>query len=378
MTRRIVDLIAPGPPTADPYAPAAPAWALAAGFARLGDAVQVVHPAGDGGPPPPPGVATVAFPSIPRHVGSARGDAELAHAARQRLRPTAELVVRDPLRPGALGLPHGTHGPRLLALVRAAELDAGNDDPSTKAPVGLRGRIDRWRERTVLYRLEREALEEAETLYCEGPELLRSLAERFGLPASRLRELPRAVALPDPAPTREGSRDRIGIPHDDPLVVALAAADDPNDPGLARTREAFVRIRPLFAGAHLVLAGASAASGNAITVVPSRDLESLATAIAAADVAVFPTGTAGPEPGVLLALRSAVACVVAADSGLPAGADGAVRRLAGGDAGDLASVLAELLADPAGRRELASRARNYGERFAPERVASGVAAASAA
>jgi hypothetical protein len=39
------------------------------------------------------------------------------------------------------------------------------------------------------------------------------------------------------------------------------------------------------------------------------------------------------------------------------------------DPGDLASVLAELLADPAGRKEVARASTPFAEAFLPERVA---------
>lgn len=364
-----VDLIAPGPPTDDPYDPAAPAWALAEGFSRRGASVQVVHPAGEARGIVPRGVATADFPALPRHLGSARGDAELARSARERLRREAELIVRDPLRPGALGLSRGARSPRLLALVRADELTAFEPGDERPAGRGVRAKLEQWRERSVLRRLEREALDEAETIYCEAPELVRALTEDFGVAPARLRQLPRAVALPASPPTRAEARRRIGIPADDPLVVALASSDDPDDPGLVRTREAFVRIRPIFAGAHLALAGATTSGGNAITVLPGRDLTTLVTAVVAADVAVFPRSGAGFDPGAALALCAGVACVVSASVRLPDGAGSAVRRVAGEEGGDLASTLAELLADPAARRELSRRGTAYGARFAPERVA---------
>lgn len=364
-----IDVVALGPCPSDPYAPSAPAWALATGLSRRGHSVRVVHPAGETGGGTPEGIPTATFPALPRHLGSAQGDAELAHAARRQFRPGVDVVLRDPLRPGALGVGSGRHAPAVLALVRGVELESFDQEGPAASPRGLRARIDRWRDRATARKLERAAVDEARRLYCETPELSVRLREEYGVAPSRLGELRRAVAFPATMPGREASRQALGIPLDDPLVATIAPLSDPADPGLARVREAFVRLRPIFAGARLVVAGADAQAGNGLTVRPARDVESLATAVSAADVAVFLGRAPGFDPGVALALRAGVAVVIAPQVRLPQGAEPAVRRLASDDAGELSSVFAELLADPAARRELARASADQAALFAPERVA---------
>ncbi len=372
-----IDLIAPGPAPADPYEPAASAWALARGLSARGHAVRVVHPAAASEAPAPDGIEVVTFPSVSRHVGYVRGDAELALAARRHLRPGVDVVIRDPLRPGALGVGGGHRAPAVIALVRGVELEAF-DQPGAPVPGrGLRARLDRWRDRSTLRKLELAAVSEARRVFCETSELAARLREEYGVAPERLGELRRAVGYPATMPTRAAARGAVGIPLDDPLVVAVAPSSDPADPGLARVREAFARLRPIFAGARLVLAGAAAPAGNGITVRPARDTDSLATAVAAADLAVFLGGTPSFDPGVALALRAGVAVLTSPRVRLPPGTEAAVRRLSSDDTGELSSAFAELLADPAARRELARGAAEQASLFAPEQVAADLEASGA-
>ena len=99
---RTVDVIAVGPCPWDPYDPTAPAWALAAGMATWGDHVRVLHPTGPTTAPAPEGVETLAIELPIRRPGAAVEGAALALAAGRRIRPDAELVVRDPFGLGPL------------------------------------------------------------------------------------------------------------------------------------------------------------------------------------------------------------------------------------------------------------------------------------
>lgn len=370
-----VDLIAPGPLPEDPYDPAAPAWALARGLKACGTDVRVLYPrTGEGSPPED--LPSEGFPALPPHLGYAQGDAELARTAGGRVRPGVDLVVRDPLRPGPLGLPRRGAAPRLAAIVRGLEVDTspGADRARPADRAGPLGRLGRWRERSSVRRLESAALREADVLLCEGDRLPPRLEDVYRIFVDRAHRVGRGVDFPEQAPGRTEARLALGVPPDDPVIVAVSPLEDAGHDSLGVAREAYLRLRPIFAGAHLVLVGAPAAGGNGVTVLPSRGLDPLVRAIAAGDLAAFVGPRPAFDPGVALALRLGTLPVVARDAYLPAEVEPAVRRVDPG-APELASAFAELLADPAARRENTSRASRLAERFAPRTVADELLAA---
>ena len=93
MAPRTVDVVAVGPPPADPYAPAATAWSIAAVLALRGDRVRVLYPEGPAGVPPPPDVVGTAVPWPLRHPGDVLEPAEFAGLVGRRVRPDATHVV---------------------------------------------------------------------------------------------------------------------------------------------------------------------------------------------------------------------------------------------------------------------------------------------
>ncbi|MGC2360186.1 MAG: hypothetical protein WA691_07805, partial [Thermoplasmata archaeon] len=125
MTSRTVDVVAAAPPSLDPYDPGAPAWALAGALAAQGDAVVVLHPSGPPASPPPPGTSAVPVDLPLRRPGAAVEGADFATAAARRLRKGADLVLRDPVGLGRLGLQRSRTGaPVVAAFVRGVELDS--------------------------------------------------------------------------------------------------------------------------------------------------------------------------------------------------------------------------------------------------------------
>jgi glycosyltransferase involved in cell wall biosynthesis len=174
-----------------------------------------------------------------------------------------------------------------------------------------------------------------------------------------------------PAPGREPARRAVGVPDDVGVVAVLPSPDGTGPP--AAVLEAFQRARVIFTGARLVLIGAPAAPPGGTVALPGRDGGTIANALAAADVAVATGHPSGFDPGVVLALRAGLPTVVPTAAADPAGP--ALRGVDPGDAGELASVLADLLADPAERRTLGDSARKYAERFDPARLAAELEAA---
>lgn len=365
MDRRTIDIVAAGPPSIDLYDPAVSAWVLATALSGRGHSVQVTFPGPEGTPPPSAEVAVAPFPPVTAHVGTALGDAELTRAAAHRIRPTAQVIVRDPAGLGAIGLRKG-HRP-VVAFVRSLGGEAGEAAPG--GPVGVVSRLASWGSRRGARRLEREALDEASAICCETAAQKERLRTDYGIPAERLRVVPPAIAVGAEPPARAVARRELGVPDDVPLAILLPPADPALAPAAGPALEGFQRTRPIFPGARLGVVGVPEATGAGVVTVPSRGMEAVTSAVAAADVAVAYAPGARLDPGLVLALRAGIACIVPPSLDLGEGADPAVRRAPTSDSGELASVLAELFADPEGRRVLGESARTFARRFDPARLA---------
>lgn len=368
MSRGLVDVVAAGPPPLDPYEPTAPAWALAVGLRDRGHSVRVLYPPGPDAAPIPSGISSDTV-IVPRNrPGAAIEPAEFARSAGHQVRAEAVLVVRDPAGLGSLPLGHRADR-RVVAIVRSIALDEFERERAGRSAAGVLDRLDIWRDRRAVRRLERAALAGADGIYSESPELTEAIVKGYRFAREGIRPTDPPV-LPDPEPpTRDAARATLGVPTDVPLVAALASTEDPQGAGVELARDAFRRIRPLFPGIRLVVAGAPAPTEPGVHPVPDRERTAFVRALAAADVAVFLPRTPGFDPGVVLAMRLGVAPVVRPTVRLPGDPSSAVRRLPNDDSGELSSAIAELIADPAGRRTLVENGRAYSERFLPERVA---------
>jgi len=375
MPGRSVDFVASAPPPADPYGPGASVWGLASALAAAGDDVRVLHLPGTGADRAPAGVTAVPVDLRLRRPGAPVEPSAFAAAAGRQLRRSVDLVLRDPVGLGSLGLSRGRGGPLIGGFARELELRAFEAERQGRPAAGFVDRLESWSDHRAVRRLERVALLEADRIFYDSPDVARSLTEEYEVPARKLVVLPPAVPpLPDP-PTRESARAQLRIPADVPVVVGLTAFEAPEPSGVDRVLEAFRRVRPFFPGVRLVLTGVAAANDPGVIALVDRSARTVSDALACADVAVFARRVRGFDPGVVLAARASVPPVVLPDAALPVAPSGGVRVSASDDPGDLASVLAELLADPATRREVAQAAHRFSEAFLPSRVATGVNAA---
>jgi glycosyltransferase involved in cell wall biosynthesis len=373
MSGRTVDIVTTGPPPVDPYEPAASAWGLAAALAAGGDDVRVLHLPGSEADATPPGVTAIPVDIPLRRPGAPIEPAEFAAVVGRRLRKPVDLVLRDPVGLGTLGYRRGRRGPPVVgAFVRGIELRVFEGERNARPSVGFVDRLDTWRDRRAVRRLERAALEEADRLFYDTPEVATALTEEYGVAARKLVSLPSAVPALPPFPSRESSRHDLRIPPDVPVVVAPTAFEAPEPSGTDRILEAFRRVRPFFPGARLVLWGAPAVSDPGVIALEDRRARTLADVLASADVAVFARRRPGFDPGVVLAARTALPSIVLPEARFSIDPAGGVRVAASDDPGDLASVLAELLADPAMRREVGQAASRFAEAFLPARVATGL------
>ncbi len=375
MADRAVDLLAAGPYPTDPYDPAAPAWSLAEGLRDRGAAVRVLFPSGPDPPTAPARIDALPLDVVTRRPGAAIEPAEFARSAGRRIRPGGTLVLRDPAGLGPLAVPHRASGARIDAIVRSVQLADFDLERNGRRSANLLDRVDTWRDRRSVRRLERAALEEADRILCDAPALAAALSEEYSIAPERIGTTVPPVA-PEPAPpTREEARTALALPTDVPVVAAVAASENTEASGIDRAREAFRRIRPLFPGVRLVVAGAEAPTEPGVHPAPGRDRRTLVTALAAADVAVFARRTPGFDPGLVLALQLGVAPVALATAHLPVEPNDAVRYVVGDDPGDLSSAVAELVADLAQRRALAAQGPPYAARYLPGNVAAALLAA---
>ncbi len=368
MAFRTVDLVAVAPAPTDPYSPLAAVWSVARAAAERGDRVRVLYPQGATGGPPPDGVLAegVSFPL--RRPGTTLEDADFASAAGRRIRPEADLVLRDPAGIGPLGI-GGRRGaaPHLISFARSIGIREFDHAQGGIPTGGFVDRIGLWRDRRAVRRLERAALLEPEVVFCDAPGIADALVTEYGLPRTRLRLTTSPVPTLAEAPSRTEARGRLGIPPDVPTVVAPIAPDAIEGPATGVVREAFRRIRPLFPGVRLVLAGASAPSEPGVIALPARDGGALTIALAAADVALIAPHHRGFDPGVIFAQRAGCATIATGSAELPVAPGAALRFTPSEDTGDIASTLAELVADPAACREMAVAGREFALRFDPRR-----------
>ncbi|MCI4364672.1 MAG: glycosyltransferase [Thermoplasmata archaeon] len=370
MSGRTIDLVAVGPCPRDPYDPAASAWALAAGFAAGGDQVRVLHPAGPASAEPPFGVQPLLVDVPLRRPGALVEGAVLTQAAGRRIRPDADLVVRDPFGLGRLGLEtRRGSSPAVVGVVHRLELAVYDTESSRRPATSLFDRVDTWRDRRAVRRLERGALDEAQHLVYDSPELPEVLAREYGISAGRLRPVPPSVRDSGVRVTREDARRELHLPLDVPVVIAPLASEDPSVSGAARVQEAFRRTRSLFSGARLVVVGGAAPTEPGVSSILDRDSATFERAFAAGDVALVAPSYVGFDPGVILSLRANCPVIVGPGVRFPLDPGGAVRTVPSDDPAELAAALAELLADSRERRELTAAGERYGDRFRPERVA---------
>jgi hypothetical protein len=370
MSSRTVDVVAAGPPASDPYDPAQPAWSLAAALAANGDSIVVLHPKGLVGSPPPPGVTALPVDVPLKHPGAPVEGAEYATAAAKRVRKEADLVLRDPAGLGKLGLHRARgRGPLLAAFVRGIEMDLFERERGLHTPTGVRDRLDTWMDRRSVRRLEEAALREADRLFYDAAGLPSDLLTKYGIPERRFHAaLPPVAPIPMPM-TREEARASFRIPADVPVVVAPAPFEQPEPSGTDRAREAFRRVRSFFPGSRLIVLGTTAPNEPGVAVAPERDAGTFARGLVAADIAVFDRRVPGFDPGVILALRAGKCVLAGPNVRLPVDPIKALRTVTSEDPGEFASVLAEVLADPAMRRALTEEGTRYAGAFDPARVA---------
>jgi glycosyltransferase involved in cell wall biosynthesis len=350
-------------------------WGLADALAERGHRVRVLYPAPPtSGPAAGNGAAVpVAVPVVARARRPTGRVLDVARELSASLESDADLVIATDAKAGALSPPHahGRHrAPASFSLLLPEEglpPSSDADDGSGRAG-GFRGRIGEWIDRRARTRLETAALKRARLVWTISSEGRDRIAERHRLPADRIRVLPPAAPEPSAGDTRDEARRALRLPLDVPVV--LFVGHSPDAQGLPLAIESFRRVRVFFPGARFAVLGCTAPSEPGVVSFGVVDEATKARAFAAGDVFLYPARESTLPLAALEAMRYGVAAIVGPKVRFPPPGPGAGARVVASDVpGDYASDLAEMLADPALRRRIATAGRRYAEEFTFARMA---------
>jgi hypothetical protein len=357
----------------DPIGAAAPdgrrtLWELGGALAQRGHSVRVLHTSGE----PPAraaasGVVAVHVPGPPARPSPVDREIALGRNVADLIEPSADLVVGRDEVVGALGWTERGRRHPAVALLLDDEAVRAFAPPGGRER-GIRARIGDWLDRRPVRKLQATALSRARVVLVTS-ELHRTLLESGRTPSGpRVGVLPAGVPAPIDVGSREAARAALQVPLDVHVAAFLAGSADVD--GRAVALEAFERVRPIFPGARLLMAGKGARSEPGVMPFDPADEEARARVLRASDVALFPygPGTSGLAPRE--AMRYGIATVTSRRIPLD-GADPerATRRVPADDSGEYASALAELFAEPDRRRAIAAAGRAYADTLTFEKMA---------
>ena len=333
-------------------------WELAASLHRLGHTVRVLYPADPATPHDAVrGVAAVPIPVAGAGRRPFARDIAFGKRATAEIDARADVIVGNDEKAGAVGrLPGRARSPP--AWVHFAH-DVALHTFDTLRPLepnrGVRQRVGNWLDRRTLRGLEDRAISRAR-LVVVGSRLNADLIKRYyEVPTDRVAVVP--IGVPDPVDvgTKAEARLALHVPPDVPVVAFVGRT--PDRQGLPTALDAFGRVRSFFPGARFLVVGASPKAEPGVVPLGVVDETTKARVLRAADVFLFPARYEGFGLAPREAMRYGLATVVSAHVPMDGVDPGAVRVVAGDDAGDYASELAELLADLALRRSIGEAAR---------------------
>ncbi|MCI4326174.1 MAG: glycosyltransferase family 4 protein [Thermoplasmata archaeon] len=345
-------------------------WELGRALAERGHSVRVLYPSdGRPAPPGPTGVEAVSVPLVGVSRRPFARDIAVGKAASSLLRPDADVVVGNDEKAGALDVPNGRGRRSVFGMFfHDVALHTFDTLRPLQANAGVRQRVGNWFDRRALVQLESTALKRADVVIV-GSEANRALlAKYYAVAKDRVALLPLGVPAPLDVGTRETARAALHIPADVPVVAFVGKT--PDRQGLDLALAAFRRVRVFFPGARMLVAGTTPKPEPGVNGLGVVDETTKAQVYRAADVFVFPARYEGFGLAPREAMRYGVATVVSAHvpmDGATAPTD--VRVVSDDDAGSYASELAELLADPATRREVGRRGQVYADTLSYEKMA---------
>lgn len=345
-------------------------WELGRALAERGHSVRVLYPSdGRPAPPGPTGVEAVSVPVVGVSRGPFGRDIAVGKAASSLLRPDADVVVGNDEKAGALDTPGTTSRRAAFGMFfHDVALHTFDTLRPLEANRGVRQRVGNWLDRRALQRLEQAALDRADVVIVASEANRALLARYYSVSKQRVALLPLGVPAPLEVGTKVEARAVLHIPADVPVVAFVGKT--PDRQGLDLALEAFRRVRVFFPGARFLVVGSSPKTEPGVNGLGVVDEPTKARVYRAADVFVFPARYEGFGLAPREAMRYGLATVVSAHVPLDgATAPDDVRVVTDDDPGTYASELAELLADPATRRELGRRGQVYADTLSYEKMA---------
>lgn len=345
-------------------------WELGRALAERGHSVRVLYPSdGRPAPPGPTGVEAVSVPVVGVSRGPFGRDIAVGKAASSLLRPDADVVVGNDEKAGALDTPGTTSRRAAFGMFfHDVALHTFDTLRPLEANRGVRQRVGNWLDRRALQRLEQAALDRADVVIVASEANRALLARYYSVSKLRVALLPLGVPAPLEVGTKVEARAVLHIPADVPVVAFVGKT--PDRQGLDLALEAFRRVRVFFPGARFLVVGSSPKTEPGVNGLGVVDEPTKARVYRAADVFVFPARYEGFGLAPREAMRYGLATVVSAHVPLDgATAPDDVRVVTDDDPGTYASELAELLADPATRRELGRRGQVYADTLSYEKMA---------
>jgi glycosyltransferase involved in cell wall biosynthesis len=376
-----IDFLATEPPEEKTSGLSRTVWELAAALVERGHRVRVLYP--NPHPIVPPPYRKVERVPVPL-VGTSRRpfgrDIAVGRNASTLLNPSGDVVVGNDEKAGVLEL---TKGSRAVfgMLMHDVALHTFDTLRPREGRAGFRKAVGDWLDRGTLRRLEGKAIKRARFIFVASKLNEQLLGKYYGVPTSRVRILPMGVPEPLDVGTREAARLALRIPSDVPVVAFVGRNADRQ--GLDIALDAFRRVRGFFPGARFLVAGSSPKAEPGVAALGVVDEETKARVLRSADLFLFPARYEGYGLAPREAMRYGVATVVSPHvpiDGIPVSTG--VRVVTNDGAGDYASELAELLADPALRRKIGETGKQAADEFSygkmAERFEQGVQAAAAA
>ncbi|HUI38146.1 MAG TPA: glycosyltransferase family 4 protein [Thermoplasmata archaeon] len=344
-------------------------WELAIALSGRGHTARVLFPGPGTAPSAYRGVAAVPVPEGPASRRPFGRDIAIGRNASRLLDPRSDVVVGNDEKAGALATPARRHGrPVFVMMVHDVGLHAFDTLRPLEPDRGWRQRLGNWLDRRALRKLESTALRRASVVLVGSELNRRLLEEHYRLRGPRVEILPYGVPDPVDVGPRDDARRTLKVPLDVPVVSFIGR--NPERQGLPIALEAFRRVRTFFPGARFLVAGASVPAEPGVMPLGTVDETTKARVLRASDVFLFPTHYEGFGLAPREAMRYGVATIVSRSVPLD-GADPkrTTRVVATDEAGDYASELAELLADPPMRRAIGEAGRAYADGFSYARMA---------
>ncbi|MGA7922877.1 MAG: glycosyltransferase family 4 protein [Thermoplasmata archaeon] len=363
-----IDFLATAPPEDITSGLSRTVWELAAALVVRGHRVRVLYP--DplvASREPYRGVGRIPVPLVGVSRRPFGRDIAIGHNASRLLDPAADVVVGTDEKAGAMALPR-----KSTAVFGMFAFDVSLHTFETLRPLekrtGFRKKMGDWLDRGTLRRLEKGALERARFVLVGSELNQKLLMQYYRVPTERTEVVP--IGVPDPIDvgSRADARLALHIPADVPVVAFIGRT--PDRQGLPIALNTFRRVRVFFPGARFLVVGCVGASEPGVTNLGVVDEVTKGRVLRAADVFLFPAVYEGFGVAPREAMRYGLATIVSSHvpvDGLPVGTG--IRVVNEDTPEAYASDLAELLADPALRRQMAVVGQHAADEFSYGRMA---------